>query len=266
MTMKKTMKWIIILAAAVMTACGSGSDSATLEFQAVSADRTVSIASEEGAPTCSVSVKLEAAAESQGQRAADVNETLARELLDLETSNLKTAADSFARAYTESYRQNIGPLYRDDRGDPAKRQWYEYRYSAEGKADEGRSGVTVYTANVSYYEGGAHGVSQRLLLNFDNKTGRRLTLADVFAPGYERQLNSMLTERLMAQAGADDMEGLRAKGFLQQTEMFATENFALGKDAITFVYNAYEIAPYENGITELTIDYGDCKEILQTAD
>ena len=49
-------------------------------------------------------------------------------------------------------------------------------------------------------------------------------------------------------------------------DMFPTENFVLDKDGITFIYNAYEIAPYEQGIIELNIDYGECKEILQESD
>ena len=265
--MKKITTWTMLLTAtAMITSCGAGRGDAALKFETVSAEKTVSISSEEGAPKCIVHLTLEAAKEDQGERAKTVNETLARELLDLEAVNLQAAADSFANAYTASYRINIGPLYRDDRGDAAKRPWYEYRYDLKGKAEEGRPGVTVYTANVDYYEGGAHGVSQRLLLNFDNQTGRQLTLADVFVPDYEQRLNSLLTEKLTELTEAKDMADLKAKGYLYQTDMFATENFALGKKAITFVYNPYEIAPYDKGLTELTINYGDCKEILQEAD
>jgi len=32
------------------------------------------------------------------------------------------------------------------------------------------------------------------------------------------------------------------------------------------VYNAYEIAPYEKGLTELTIDYDDLEELMAKDD
>lgn len=245
--------------------CTSDKDE-KLTFETVSTEKTVSISGEEGAPKCSVHLTLAAATESQGERSKAVNEVLARELLDQETTNMKAAADSFANTYTESYRRNIAPLYRDDRDDVNKRAWYEYHYNLTGKAEEGRRGVTVYTAEVDYYEGGVHGISQRLLMNFDNKTGRQLTLADVFSPGYEHRLNELLEEKLIEKTGTKDINELREQGYLYQTEMFATENFALGEDGITFIYNPYEIAPYDKGLTELTIDYGECKEILQDAD
>lgn len=263
--MRITRQKLFVLLTAALASCSTGNNE-KLAFETVSSDKTIAITSEEGAPQCKVRLRLDAAVENQGDRAKAVNETLARQLLYLEVGNLQMAADSFANGYTESYRHNIAPLYRDDRNDANKRSWYEYHYNLTGKAEEGRRGVTVYTAELDYYEGGAHGISQRLLMNFDNKTGRLLTLADVFTPGYQQRLNSLLEEKLIEKTGAKDINDLREKGYLYQTEMYASENFALGEDEITFVYNPYEIAPYELGLTELTIDYGECKEILQDAD
>jgi len=44
-------------------------------------------------------------------------------------------------------------------------------------------------------------------------------------------------------------------------DMFATENFILGSDGVTFIYNPYEIAPYAAGVIELTISNDDLKPI-----
>ena len=251
----------------MLTFCScSGDGSDTLKFETVSAEKTVSINGAEGAPKCSVHLVLAAAAETDGELAANVNSTLAQRLLDMESTSLQQAADSFATIYTESYRRNMGPLYREDSGDPEKRAWYEYHYNVTGETAQGRRGMTVYTATVDYYEGGAHGINQRIVMNFDNKTGQLLTLASVFVPGYEQSLSQMLAEKLLEQTGSSNMDELREKGYLYSMEMFPSENFILGEDEITFIYNPYEIAPYEKGLTELTIDYGDCKEILQDAD
>ena len=91
-------------------------------------------------------------------------------------------------------------------------------------------------------------------MNFDNKTGQQLTLADVFVPGYEQPLNELLQEALIEKVSAKDVDDLRSKGYLYSMEMFAPENFVLGEDEVTFVYNPYEIAPYAMGMVELTID------------
>ena len=79
-------------------------------------------------------------------------------------------------------------------------------------------------------------------------------------------MSKLLLEKLQEKTDTKNVDELRQKGFLYSMDMFPTENFALDKDGITFIYNAYEIAPYDEGIIELTVDYGDCKEILQGAD
>ena len=45
-------------------------------------------------------------------------------------------------------------------------------------------------------------------------------------------------------------------------DIFPAENFILGDETITFVYNPYEIAPYALGSTELTLPYSQLSKIL----
>ena len=44
-----------------------------------------------------------------------------------------------------------------------------------------------------------------------------------------------------------------------------SENFILSEETITFVYNPYEIAPYNVGSTELIIPFSDIKELLKNS-
>ena len=252
--MKKIHFLAAIAVAAITTACSSNGDGKGLEFETVKAKKTVSISNEAGAPQCSVNLQLDAAKGEPKERAEAINAAIALRLLDMEGITLSQAVDSFANKYTSDYRRNFAPLYREDRGDEEKRAWYEYHYNITGKTSSGREGVTVYTATIDYYEGGAHGINQRIVMNFDNKTGQQLTLADVFVPGYEQPLNELLQEALIEKVSAKDVDDLRSKGYLYSMEMFAPENFVLGEDEVTFVYNPYEIAPYAMGMVELTID------------
>ena len=251
--MKKTL--IGMAVALSVTACGGGSSSGgdAAGYVTVKSEKAVNISQEQGAPQCRVCLTLASA--KNGSHAQAINEAIARQLLNLEgVADLQQAADSFASKYTKDYQQNMAPLYREDRSDPEKRAWYEYHYNITGEARKGRKDVTVYTAIIDYYEGGAHGINQKLLLNFVEKTGQQLTLRDVFVPGYESTLNELLQQKLIENTGAKDMNDLRAKGYLYSMEMFAPENFALDEDGITFIYNPYEIAPYEKGMTELTLE------------
>ena len=98
-------------------------------------------------------------------------------------------------------------------------------------------------------------------MNFDNKTGKLLTLSDIFVAGFEQNLNSLLLEKLMVKADVDNIDKLHEKGYHYSMDMFAPENFSIDEESITFVYNPYEIAPYDKGMIELTLDYDELKEI-----
>ena len=253
---------ILMTAIMTLTACGGGSESNIPDFETVSKEKTVSISQETNAPQCSVKLELAAAKGTSGKEQAKLlNETVAQRLFYMEGLTLAQAADSFANKYTRDYVRNFGPLYREDRSDEAKRAWYEYHYNVTSKAYGGRKGVVVYEATIDYYEGGAHGINQRVVMNFDNKTGRQLTLADVFVPGYEQPLCDLLLKALVDKVGAKDVDDLRAKGYLYSMEMFAPENFVLGDDEVTFVYNPYEIAPYDQGLITLEIDNDELEKL-----
>lgn len=250
-----------VVAATMTTSCGGDSAGEQLDFETVTVERMVPIADDADAPQCTVSLKMAAAKGEPAERTKTINAKIAVELLGIENSSLQQAADSFANKYTADYRRNMAPLYREDRSDAEKRAWYEHHYNITAETKAGRSGVTVYTATVDYYEGGAHGISQRLLMNFDNHTGQLLTPDSVFATGYRQRLCNLLLKALLKKTETDNLDELRAKGYLYATDMFATENFELGDDAVTFIYNPYEIAPYSAGPVELVIENDELKDL-----
>ena len=59
------------------------------------------------------------------------------------------------------------------------------------------------------------------------------------------------------------LEELEDKAYLQDTEMYPSENFRLGKDSIYFFYNVYEIAPYSTGATEIALSYDVLQGLLK---
>ena len=259
--MKKAV--VSIALAVALSACGSAGSETEVGFDTVTVEKTVAIAKEDGAPTCNVHLSLACAKESEGPWAKAVNAAVVSQLFDMEGLTMQQAADSFAAAYTRNYQRDFAPLYREDRDDAEKRAWYEYHYNMTSEAATGREGVIVYTTVLDYYEGGAHGINQRLIMNFDSKTGEQITLKDFFVPGFEQPLCDILLRALIAETGARDENDLRDKGYLYSMDMFAPVNFALGKNAVTFVYNPYEIAPYAMGMTELELTYDELEKIMK---
>ena len=236
----------------------------TIFFESITSDKEVKLSNDEGSPVCAVHLQLEYATDKNGHKAEVVNDIITQKLLDMQDVTVRQAIDSFANTYTSSYVRNFLPLYNQDRSDTTKRSWYEYHYVITSQTQPGGFGTTSYIAIIDYYEGGAHGINQRMTMNFENKTGRLLELEDIFVPGFESQLNPILQQALTEKVGANDLRDLRDKGYLLSMEMFPSNNFILNDETISFIYNPYEIASYDKGETELSIPLSDLKNILKS--
>lgn len=242
-----------------------GGDEAVVEFEPVIIDKTVVLSNEERSPTCSVHLEMQTATEESGHPGELINDAVMKRLLDREEKTMKVAAEAFTNQYTDSYKKTMLPLYNQDRADTTKRSWYQYHYIINTSTQQGSKGTIVYLATVDYYEGGAHGINQLITLNFEKKTGRQLTLADIFATGYEQPLKNILLKALKTKTGSSTISALKNKGYLYSMDIFPSENFILGDETITFVYNPYEIAPYSKGSTELIIPYSDVDKLLKNS-
>ena len=73
----------------------------------------------------------------------------------------------------------------------------------------------------------------------------------------------MLLQELLSAFDCRDADELHAKGILRLTDIYVSANFELGRDGITFIYNADEIAPFETGTVRLTVDYDQMKPFMK---
>lgn len=240
-------------------------DENAVEFETLTADKTVFLTQEENSPACKVSMRLQSATAKNGHRGELINQTVAERLFNTQEVAIKSAMERFTDNYTQSYRQNMMPLYNQDRADTTKRAWYEFHYVITSEAHQGSKKTVVYLATVDYYEGGAHGTNQQVVMNFEAKTGRLLTLKDVFAEGSKPQLNEVLLQALIENKGVSSLSELKEKGYLVSVDIYAPENFIIGEETITFIYNPSEIAPHSEGSTELIIPYTAIEHLLKNS-
>lgn len=260
--MKRLSLTTLLTPLLLLTGCGGG-ELDNLEFERISVSREVAIDKSEGAPRCTVDLQMDFLGEQYGEVAKAINSAVVNKVFYLENLRMKEAADSFANKYCRDYVKNYAPLYREDKADKKKLAWYEYQYKVSTEVSQERKGVLTYFINLEYYEGGAHGISQQLSMNFDKATGRQMALADIFVPEYEQRLNELLLEALQEKTGTKNLDELHEEGYLYSMNIFAPENFVLGDDKLTFIYNPYELADYSKGKIELAIDYDDLEDIMK---
>lgn len=193
-----------------------------------------------------------------------INEQIVHEAFNYEHLDPKAAVDSFVDSYINKYRHDLLPYYSEDAKKGEVGGWYNYQYELNGNSIEAKDSVWGYQLELISYEGGAHGSHIITYMNFDKATGRRLTLADVFADGYEQPLSAILLGALQDKLGLNSLDEIHDNGFLTWTDMYPSKNFLLTPTGIKFYYNAYEIAPYSAGPTELELSYETLKDLLKT--
>ncbi len=201
---------------------------------------------------------------------ADALRIIQRDLLthcfgkDYADMTLAEAMDAYVAFSKEEYLAN-------NRAYASRLEEYEDEFAAnlsEEQVLRGRvyslaDGVLSYELEQYVYMGGAHGVNNRLFYNYSTDTGARLTEKDVFIKGSEAELAQLLQNALIEQSDEyTSREDFIEAGF-EFDSIHPNGNFALTEDAVTYVFNPYEIAPYVFGETEIVLDKSMLKPILK---
>lgn len=229
-------------------------------FNRIEMNDTTRLIPQDDSPYCRFIIDMEQASKPDSV-AHLINNAIVRQAFSQEDVMLKTAADSFKTYKSAQYRLQLTDLYRSDKASGITSDWYDYAYSFKGRHSNGYHNCICYQIDTKRYEGGVNAVCETFYMNFNPETGKQLTLKDVFTPESTPALLQELTESLEEKFKCDS-NGLHKKGILNHIPLFITENFKLGTDSITFLYNTYEIAPYNIGTISLQIPYRKIKELM----
>lgn len=256
-------------AAFTIISCGgdktkSGSGDLNLSFDSVVVDTTAALTKDANSPSCELHISMMYA---KGEKADSLNEAiihsgiLTPDYLGLVSGKMTIpeAVDSFKTKYIADYRKVFGDIYRQD----PKSASLNTQYRVATKVEDGRDGVVTYIADVYQYEGGAHGSSITVVKNIDPKSGKILTLKDVFVPGGDVHVKEMIIKELEKKAKVESLDELQKAGYFMDITPYITENFILGKDDITFIYCEDEIGPHALGEIRVVLDYSDLESYLK---
>ncbi len=128
--------------------------------------------------------------------------------------------------------------------------------------------ILACTVDRAEDNGGAHGMEQTHHANWDLRTGKRLSLDDLFAPEGMAALGEAIRAQILRDKGASSWQQLMTDNcYNPEAEVLPVENFTLTATDITFTYNPYDIACYAAGDTKVTLPLANLagfkKEILK---
>lgn len=112
------------------------------------------------------------------------------------------------------------------------------------------------------FTGGAHGQQSQVFTTIDLKKNRIITPQDLFIPGFEAELDRLLTKKLHTMSNLPESAKLSESGYFTD-EINHNDNFYMNGNGIGFFYNQYEIAPYSFGATEIFLTMEELRPILK---
>jgi hypothetical protein len=115
------------------------------------------------------------------------------------------------------------------------------------------------------YEGGAHGMARITYQSFDPATGARLRLVDL-ADSTGRDSLEAMGERAFRAARelSEDVDLQEAGFFVWNGGDFAlSENFGVTRAGLVFHWNPYDIAPYSEGPSTITLPWEAVRRFIR---
>lgn len=274
-------KWMYKIAqvavfSALVSACGSSASYEDSPYRNIVVVEEAHLTDDASSPYCDFSMDYSFLKEDDDSIAQLINRHIQREILGVDYAILvpEAAIDSFKNTYLRDYRKEVGELYLVDKAQAEEGTeipaWYSQTYSLLTFLDEGHKGTMGVSANIFVDTGGAHPNQWGRWLNFDYVTGKLLAQEDVFHASAKTDIEKILLDKLIrmqAEEHPEDsvstLEDLQELGFLQLTNMYIPDNFLLNKEAMLFLFNRYDIAPYSAGEIIIRVPYEEIGPYLK---
>jgi hypothetical protein len=128
-----------------------------------------------------------------------------------------------------------------------------------------KENLISFGLNWSAYHGGAHPNSASIAMNFDAKTGKRLSKDDLILD--KEAFTSLVEQEFRKKVGIKEGASINSAGHDFEDEQFKLPNYMVYTEkGLELYYIPYEIAAYVMGGTDLMIPYDSLKGMLKYVD
>jgi hypothetical protein len=117
------------------------------------------------------------------------------------------------------------------------------------------------TFNKYTFAGGAHPNTYTLMRNYDLKTGKVIELKDIVTD--MKKLKTLVEKEFRSVRDLSPTENLSDAGYFWDGSFELSENFSLDSRGLQFIYNAYEVAAYAAGPTEVFMPWSELEGIIR---
>jgi hypothetical protein len=141
-------------------------------------------------------------------------------------------------------------------------------YFKENGAGFVRKDIVVIQRIRDFYEGGAHGLSEKECFVLDSGKSKQVRLDEVIKKesisAVKKQIETALFAKYSKSTNASTTGGstLTDIGFFENSVNIPEGNFFISENGLGFVWNSYAIAPYSYGTIEIVLPSDSIKEYV----
>lgn len=245
---------LTLISIALLASCSKGSTEndvkTTVDFDSIVVD-TLAILSEQH-PESKAHIHfsiLQASKEQKINEAIVSSGMLWPKGMEVPGKSMKQKLTSLMRQYVADYKNDFNAIFPMEKNAPALSAEYIATTSIVASTDS----TIAYALDIRHQIGSPKPAYARLIRNIMIKSGKILRLNDILPAGYEPRLLDAIISQMCKDRNAANLTALHEQGIFVAIDPYISEEYIIGNDKLTFVYNAGEIAPYSLGTIEVVI-------------
>jgi len=186
---------------------------------------------------------------------AVLNDSVVKKLIGIFPSDKKTDTgfNALAQSFLAGYIKGTQGLNNSS----------QYALNGNARILRQDSSLVTLQAYAYAYTGGAHPSSLSYFINWNTKTNKKITLADIFKDNGQDSLKTIAEGIFRKNEKLSATATLKNDYFFKDGKFALNNNYVITPTGIRFLYNEYEIKPYAAGTTDLFIPYSQIKTLLR---
>lgn len=175
----------------------------------------------------------------------------------------KDAANKFMANYIENYKEEAKTRFPNWAESHETEDYFSFYKTIETIILYNNYNLLSYQISSMDYKGGANSYTAYKNVVVNLETGKLLTEDDIFKAGYEKALNQLIIDKIVAQNKVKKPEDLLELGFWGIEDLTSNGNFSVNDKKLTYVFSQGEYSAPSLGEIRVSITYKEIYPILK---
>lgn len=175
----------------------------------------------------------------------------------------KDAVNKFTANYIENYKEEAKTRFPNWAESHETEDYFSFYKTIETVILYNNYDLLSYQISSMDYKGGANSYTAYKNVVVNLKTGALLTEEDIFKAGYEKALNQLIIDKIVAQNKAKKPEDLLELGFWGIEDLTSNSNFSVDDKQLTYIFSQGEYSAPSLGEIRVHIPYKEIFPILK---